>query len=137
LGLVMFLWLCFQMNLDDNPHFFLAEDERLCSTGEHCPGFPLVLYDTLLHLGYNREVLIYRCRLSMTNDLDICKTSITIPLDQEDPWARTIVGIETNTTIKQTAHIALTLLCESRLAATAAMSIALFPIQNQENTVWK
>jgi hypothetical protein len=42
----------------------------------------------------------------------------------------TVIGSEPNTTIEQTAHIAQTSLCESRLAATAAMPIALFPIQN-------
>jgi hypothetical protein len=33
LGLVMFSWLWFQLNMDDYPHFFLAEDGRLCSMG--------------------------------------------------------------------------------------------------------
>jgi hypothetical protein len=28
----------FQMELNDYPYFDLAEDGRLCSTGEHCPG---------------------------------------------------------------------------------------------------
>jgi hypothetical protein len=40
LGLVTFLWLCFQMNLDDYPHFILTEDGRPCSTVQHSPGFP-------------------------------------------------------------------------------------------------
>jgi hypothetical protein len=35
------------------------------------------------------------------------------------------------------AHIALTSLCEDRLAATAALPIALLLIQNQENPVWQ
>jgi hypothetical protein len=51
--------LAFQMNMDDYPHFFLAEDRRLCSMGQHCPGFLRVLYDALLRLGYNGEVPIY------------------------------------------------------------------------------
>jgi hypothetical protein len=57
----MFLWLGFQMNLDDYPHFFLAEDRRLHSMGQHCLGFPRVLYDTLHHLRYNGDAPIYRC----------------------------------------------------------------------------
>jgi hypothetical protein len=35
------------------------------------------------------------------------------------------------------AHIALTSLCEDHLAATAALAIALLPIWNQENPIWK
>jgi hypothetical protein len=49
----MLLWLCFEINLDDYPHFYLAEDGRICFTGQHYPGFPRVLYNALLHLGYN------------------------------------------------------------------------------------
>jgi hypothetical protein len=33
-------------------------------------------------------------------------------------------------------HIALTSLCEDRLAATASLPIALLPIWNQENPIW-
>jgi hypothetical protein len=40
----------FQMELNDYPHFFLTEDGRLCSTGQHCPWFLRVLYDALLRL---------------------------------------------------------------------------------------
>jgi hypothetical protein len=39
LGLLKFSWLCFQMNMDDYPHFSLTEDGRLCSMGQHHPGF--------------------------------------------------------------------------------------------------
>jgi hypothetical protein len=73
----------------------------------------------------------------MTNGLDICETSVMIPFDQEDLRTGTIVGSEHDTTIKQAAHITLTSLCESRLISTAVMPITLFPIQNQENPMWK
>jgi hypothetical protein len=52
----------------------------------------------------------------MANGLDIYETSVTIPLNQEDPWIGTIVGSELDTTVEQTAHVVLTSLCESRLA---------------------
>jgi hypothetical protein len=88
-------------------HFFLTEDGRLCSTGQHCPGFPevlygfpQVLYNALLRIGYDGEVPIYRCCLSMTNGLDICETSMTIPLNQENPWTGTIIGSEPNSTVE-------------------------------------
>jgi hypothetical protein len=60
----------FQMELNDYPHYDLIEDGRLCSTGQQCPGFPRVLYDTLIRLGYDGDALVYRCRLSMTHGMD-------------------------------------------------------------------
>jgi hypothetical protein len=49
----------------------------------------------------------------------------------------TIIGVELDETIEQMAQVALTSLCESRLADTTAMPIVLFPIRNQEDHVWK
>jgi hypothetical protein len=49
----------------------------------------------------------------------------------------TIIGVELDETVEQTAQVALTSLCESRLTDTAAMPIALFPIRNQDDPVWK
>jgi hypothetical protein len=48
-----------------------------------------------------------------------------------------VIGVELDETVEQTAHVALTSLCESRLVDTAAMAITLFPIRNQEDPVWK
>jgi hypothetical protein len=39
------------MNMDSYLHFALTEDGRLVSMGQHCPGFPRVLNDTLCRLG--------------------------------------------------------------------------------------
>jgi hypothetical protein len=60
-GLVTFFMSAFQMELNDYPHFDLAEDGRLCSMGQHCPGFRRVLYDALIRLGYDGDALVYRC----------------------------------------------------------------------------
>jgi hypothetical protein len=117
-------WLCFQMNMDNYPHVTIAEDGSLCSTGQHRPGFPRVLYDALRQLGYNGDVPVYRGRMS-------------IPLNPTEPWMATVIGVELDETVEQTAQVALTSLCESRLAETARMPIALFPIHNQEDPVWK
>jgi hypothetical protein len=48
-----------------------------------------------------------------------------------------IIGSEPNTGIEMMVDIALTSLCEDRLAATAALPIALLPIRNQVNPVWQ
>jgi hypothetical protein len=81
-------------------HFFLAEDGKLCSMGQHCPGLPRVLYNALLRLGYDGEIPIYCCCLSMTNGLDICEISVMIPFNLEDPWMGTVVSSEPETTIE-------------------------------------
>jgi hypothetical protein len=127
----------FQMEPNDYPHFYLAKDGRLCSIGLHCPGFPRVLYDALILLGYDGDAPVYRCRLSRVHNLDRCEVSMMIPLDHAHPWSGFIVGSEPDTSIEMMAHIALTPLCEDRLTATSALPIALLPIQNQENTVWQ
>jgi hypothetical protein len=50
---------------------------------------------------------------------------------------RTIIDSELDDTVEQTVHVALTSLCESRLAATVVMPITLFLIRNQEDPMWK
>jgi hypothetical protein len=69
--------------------------------------------------------------------LDRCEVGVTIHLDPTKPWSGSIIDSETDTGIEMMAHIAHTSLCEDRLAATAALPIALLPIQNQENPTWQ
>jgi hypothetical protein len=125
------------MELNDYSHFFLAVDGRLCSTGQHCPGFPRVQYDTLIHLGYDGDALIYRYRLSKAHGLDRCEVSVTIPFDPTKPWSGSVISREPNSGVEMMAHIALTSLCEDRLTATATLPIVLLPIRNQENPIWQ
>jgi hypothetical protein len=105
--------------------------------GQHRPGFPRVLYDTLHHLGYNGDAPVYRGRMSMAHGQDKCEVNVVMPLNLTEPWMATIIGVELDETVEQTAQVALTSLCESRLADTAVMPITLFLIHNQENPVWK
>jgi hypothetical protein len=104
------------MELNDYPHFFFTEYERLCSTSQNRSGFPRVLYNALLRPGYDGDTPIYQCQLS---------------------WSGFVIGSKPNTGVEVMAHIALTSLCEDRLAATAALHISLLSIQNQENPVWQ
>jgi hypothetical protein len=127
----------FQIELNDYPHFELAEDGRLCSTGQHCPGFPRVLYDTLIHLGYDGDALVYRCRLSTAHGMYQCEVNVTIPFDPTEPWSGSVIGTEPDTGVELMAHVALTSLCEDYLVATAALPITLLLIQEQENPVWQ
>jgi hypothetical protein len=53
------------MKMDNYPHVTIAADGSLCSTGQHRPGFPRVLYDALRQLGYDGDAPVYRGRMSM------------------------------------------------------------------------
>jgi hypothetical protein len=123
------------MELNDYPHFDLAEDGTLCSMGQHCSWFPRVLYDTLIRLGYDRDAPVYRCRLSMAHVMDQCEVSVTIPFDPTEPWLGSVIGSEPDTGVVLMAHITLTSLCEDHLIATATLPIALLLIQDQENPI--
>jgi hypothetical protein len=125
------------MNMDNYPHVAITEDGSLCSIGQHRPGFPRVLYDALRQLGYNGDALVYRGRMSLARGQDKCEVNMVIPLNPIEPWMTIVIGVKLDETVEQTAQVTLTSLCESRLTDTAAMPIALFPIHNQEDPVWK
>jgi hypothetical protein len=100
-------------------------------------GFPRVLYDALRQLSYNGDASVYCGRMSMAHGQDKCEVNMVIPLNPTEAWMATVIGVKLDETVEQTAQVALTSLCEIRLADTAAMLIALFPIHNQEDPVWK
>jgi hypothetical protein len=125
------------MNMDNYPHVTIAEDGSLCSTGQQHPGFPRVLYDTLRQLGHNGDVPVYRGSMSMAHGQDKCEVNVVISPNPTEPWMATVIGVELDETIEQTAQVALTSLCESHLADTATTPIVLFLICNQEDLVWK
>jgi hypothetical protein len=125
------------MNMDNYPHVAIAEDGSLCSMGQHRPWFPRVLYDALRQLGYNGDALVYRGRMSLAHGQDKCEVNMVIPLNPTESWMTIVIRVELDETVEQTAQVALTSLCESRLTDTAAMPIALFPIHNQEDPMWK
>jgi hypothetical protein len=82
------------MNMENYPHVTITEDGRLCSTGQHRPGFSRILYDALLHLGYNGDVPVYHGRMSMAHGQVKCEVSVTLPLSRTEPWGTTIIGVE-------------------------------------------
>jgi hypothetical protein len=125
------------MNMDNYPHVTITEDGSSCSTGQYHPRFPRVLYDTVFHLSYNRDVLVYRGRMFTAHGQERCKVSMMIPLSLTEPWGAIIIGVELDETIEQAAHIALITLCESCLNDKAMMPIALFPICKKEDPMWK
>jgi hypothetical protein len=79
MGVVTFVKSAFQMELNNYLHLDLTEDGTLCSIFQHCPGFPRVLYDTLIRLGYDGDAPVYRCQLSTAHGMDQCEVNVTIP----------------------------------------------------------
>jgi hypothetical protein len=103
LGLVTFSWLYFQINMDNYPHVTIAEDGSLCSMGQHRPGFSRVLYDALRQLGYNGDAPVYRGHMSMAHGQDKCEVNVVIPLNPTESRMTTVIGVELDETIEQTA----------------------------------
>jgi hypothetical protein len=125
------------MDMSNYPDVTIAEDGRLCFTGQHRQGFPRVLYDALLHLSYNGDVPVYHARMSVAHSMDQCEVNVTIPLNLTKPLMATVIGIELYYTADQMAQVALSSLCGSRLADTAVMPITLFPTCYQGDPVWQ
>jgi hypothetical protein len=73
----------------------------------------------------------------MAHGQDKCEVNVVIPINPTEPWMATVIGVELDETVEQTAQVALTFLCESRLADTVVMPIVLFPIRSHEDPVWK
>jgi hypothetical protein len=73
----------------------------------------------------------------MAHGLDMCEVGVMIPFDPTESWSGFVIGSEPNTGIEMMAHIALTSLCEDRLAATAALPIARLLIWNLGNPIWQ
>jgi hypothetical protein len=90
-----------------------------------------VFYDVLLLLGYNRDVPIYRARVSMAPSMLQCEISVSIPIRPEEPWSVTIMGVELDDTVDKTAHFTLASLRGSRLTDTAVTPLMLFPFRSQ------
>jgi hypothetical protein len=90
-----------------------------------------VLYDALLHHGYNGDVPIYRARVSMAHSMEQWEVKVTIPIRLEEPCSVNIMGVELDDSVYKTAHFALASLCGSRLTDTVATPLALFPFHYQ------
>jgi hypothetical protein len=66
----------------------------------------------------------------MAHGVDVWAVSVTIPFDPMESWSGSVISNEPDTTVDMMAHVTLTSLCESRLAATTSLPITLLPIQN-------
>jgi hypothetical protein len=60
-----------------------------------------------------------------------------IPINLDDPWMATVIGIELDDTVDQTAQVTLASLCESHHADTTATLITLFLFCYRGDLVWQ
>jgi hypothetical protein len=73
----------------------------------------------------------------MAHGLDRYEVNVMIPFDPTEPWSGSVICSKPDTGVEMMVHIALTSQCEDRLTGTAALPIAVLPIQNQENPIWQ
>jgi hypothetical protein len=73
----------------------------------------------------------------MAHGLDRCEVSVMIPFDPTEPWSGSVISSKLDTGIEMMPHNALTSLCEDRLTAIVALPIAVLPIWNQKNPIWR
>jgi hypothetical protein len=73
----------------------------------------------------------------MAHGLDRYEVNVMIPFDPTEPWSGSVICSKPDTGVEMMVHIALTSQCEDRLIGTAALPIAVLPIQNQENPIWQ
>jgi hypothetical protein len=69
--------------------------------------------------------------------MEQCEVSMRIPIQPEELWTVTIIGVELDDTVDQMAHFALASLCGSGLADTAATPLALFLFRYLGDPVWQ
>jgi hypothetical protein len=123
--------------MDDYGHCTLRENGWFCTTGQHRPGFPRMLLDTLIHVGYDGLIPEYRCRPFQKHDLACCEVQVEISVVPETPWTGMVVWGDMDEAVERMTDLALTALGEQRLPATAALTIALYPIRDQDEPEWQ
>jgi hypothetical protein len=96
-----------------------------------------VLWDTLLHHGYDRPIPLYRCRPFQGHGLNVCEVRVEIHFNPMVPWTGSVVSSKIDDAVEKMGHVALTSLCECSLTTTVDMLIALFLIRDQEDPMWQ
>jgi hypothetical protein len=91
------------------------ENDCLRTRGLHYHGFPLLLWDALVHTGYMDRAPEYYGRLYEEHGLQRCKVYINIPshrvFPDGSPWSMWAIGADMDDAMDKAAHMALTALC--------------------------
>jgi hypothetical protein len=125
--------------MDDYPYVTLRANGWLCCDELHRPGFPTLLWDVLHHFGYTGTPAYYGHSYREFGR-GCCEVHVDILAHPSDPgmtaWFTTATGDDLDDTLERAAHQALTEFCQRHLPGLVSTVVALFPIQNEGNTVW-
>jgi hypothetical protein len=106
----------------------------LCMRGLHRHGFPLLLWDALVQIGYGDRAPEYYGQLYEEHGLQRCEVYVDIPshpvFPDGSPWSTWAIGDNMDDAMEKAAHMTLISLCSQNLAANAGMLISLYPIQD-------
>jgi hypothetical protein len=125
--------------MDDYHYATLGADGWLRCNGLHRPGFPTLLQDVLHRFGHT-ETPAYRSHPYHEFGRGRCEVHVDIPAYPSNPgmmsWFTTATDDDLNDTLERAAHQTLTELCERHLPGLVGTTVAMFPVQNEGNTVW-
>jgi hypothetical protein len=126
--------------MDDYPYATLRADEWLHCNGLHHPSFPALLRDVLHHFGHTGTPMYHGhpyCEFGRGR----CEVHVDIPAHPSDPgmtaWFTMATGDDLDDTLERVAPQTLMEFCEHHLPGLIGTVIALFPVQNEGNTVWR
>jgi hypothetical protein len=121
--------------MDDYPYVTLEADRWFRCDRLHRLGFPTLLRDVLHRFGYT-GLPAYRGHPYRQFRLGHCKVHVDILAHPIDP-TMTAWGDDLNDTLEWAAHQALTEFCERHLSVVGDTAIALLPVRNEGNVVWR
>jgi hypothetical protein len=125
--------------MNDYPYTTLGADGWLRCNGLHRPGF-LTLFRDVLHRRGHTGTPAYRGRPYHEFGRGRCEVHVDVPIHPSDPgmtaWLTMTTSDDLNDTLERAAHQALIEFCEHHLPGLVGTAIALFPVQNEGNTVW-
>jgi hypothetical protein len=124
--------------MDDYPYATLGADGWFCCDGLYRPDFPTLLWDVLHRFGYTGIPAYRGCPY---RQFGLGEVHVDIPAHPTDPtmtaWCTMAQGDDLDNALERATHQALTKFCECHLPVLGNTAIALLPIQNEGNAVWR
>jgi hypothetical protein len=122
------------------PYATLGADRWFRCNGLHRPGFPTLLRDVLHRFGYT-GLPTYHARPYHQFRLGRCKVHVNILAHPTDPimtaWFTTAQSDDLNDTLERAVHQVLTKFYGQHLLVLGDTAVALLPVRNEGNAVWR
>jgi hypothetical protein len=122
------------------PYATLRADRWFRCNGLHRPGFPTLLRDVLHRFGYT-GLPTYHALPYHQFRLGRCKVHVNILAHPTDPimtaWFTTAQSDDLNDTLERAVHQVLTKFYEQHLPVLGDTAVALLPVRNEGNAVWR